>query len=63
MYFNMEKFCFIQPKTLKLGIYKQKNSSKFLIDKFSPLLPFDLRWSDIDGHCLSLIHELYILLA
>ena len=58
----MEKFCFIQPKNLKLGIYKQKNCSKFLIDKFSPLLPFDLRWNDIDGHCLSLIHELYILL-
>ena len=26
------------------------------------MLPFDLRWNDIDGHCLSLIHELYILL-
>ena len=62
MYVNIEKFCFIQTKNLKLRTYEQTNCSKFLIDKFSPLLPFDLHWNDIDGHCLNLIHELYILL-
>jgi len=35
---------------------------KFHVNKFPPLLPFELSWKDVNGHCLDFIHELYYLL-